>query len=159
MKNREKASLSLLDTSFDGKESYRLEIRPLTKERAFAEYRNSGGETLVWDEMEKNMPYVVPEPEGLNVMILRFGRSIGDDKVLAEMDKLGVCPLTYEELIQYGIARPEHQRQRTLVGLGTKHAFGYCLYAPTLSFTDGTRTMIACCGDWGDRYRFPVVRK
>lgn len=154
-----------LDTSFDGREVYPLTIRPLTKRQAFAEYRNSGGRTWVWSELEKNMPYIVPKAEKLDVMILKFGRSIGDDKALAEMDNLDVRPLIYEQLIQYGIARPEHQKQKFLIGIGTKHILRSMfvgLHSPVLhTDDDGERNLDACplnC-PLGERYRFLVVPK
>lgn len=151
-----------LDTSFEGKESHHLEMRSLTKEQSLDEYRNSGGETYVWDDLEKNMPYTTPKTETLDVMILNFGKNIGSDEALAEMDKLGVRPLTYEELIQYGITHPDHQMQNYLIGLGTKHGLdvaGPC--APSLGFDGAVRRLDAghWGGVWGGRFRFLVVRK
>lgn len=107
------------------------------------------------------MPYAVPKAETLAVMIMNFGKSIGSDDALAEMDKLGVRPLTYEELIQYGIANPEHQKQKWLVGLGTKHTLGGNPRAPYLGFVGGGHRLGARGWgvDWDGRCRFPVVRK
>lgn len=150
-----------LDTSFEGRETHSLTIRPLTKEQALDEYRNSGGKTWVWDELEKNMPYMVPKAETLDVMIMNFGKNIGSDEAIAEMDKLDVRPLTYEELVQYGIAYPEHQKQKYLVGLGTKHTLVGIPHAPFLIVGVGERDLSAIVWglDWVDWYRFPVVRK
>lgn len=148
-----------LDTSFEGKETHSLTIRPLTKEQALDEYRNSGGKTWIWDELEKNIPYAIPKAETLDVMIINFGKNIGSDEALVEMDKLGVRPLTYEELIQYGITHPDHQKQKALVGLGTKHTLDGGPRAPVLSVVVVGRGLSA--GDWGNAwvggYRFPVV--
>lgn len=149
-----------LDTSF-GREVYPLAIRPLTKEQALAEYRNSGGKTWVWDELEKNTPYSVPRTEMLYVMILNFG-DIESDEAGAEMDTLGVRPLTYERLIPYGTAYPEHQKQKVLVGLGTKHFLGGDPHVPILLSvgSDGRGLdAVQWGGVWGGRCRFPVVRK
>lgn len=112
-----------LDTSFDGREVHPLVIRPLAKEQAFAEYRAGDGEPWVWNELEDNMPYVVPEVKWLNVMILDFGKDFPSNGVDFEMDNLDVRPLAYEELIQYGIVYPEHQKQNLLLGLGTRSFF------------------------------------
>lgn len=150
-----------LDTSFEGKETHSLTMRPLSKEEAFAEYRTSGGKTWVWDEMENNMPYSTPKAETLDVMIMNFNKGIKSDEALAEMDNLSVRPLTYEELIQYGIAHPSRQEQKWLIGLGTKHTLGGRPLAPVLGFDGGVRDLDAVRwgGEWGDGYRFPVVRK
>lgn len=150
-----------LDTSFEGKETHTLAMRPLSKEEAFAEYRTSGGKTWVWDEMENNMPYSTPKAETLDVMIMNFNKGIKSDEALAEMDNLGVRPLTYEELIQYGIAHSSHQEQKWLVGLGTKHTLGGDPRAPVLRFGGDERSLVASHlgSEWGDGYRFPVVRK
>lgn len=122
-----------LDTSFDGREVHPLVIRPLTKEQALAEYRNSSENAIVWHELENNMPYMVPNEELLNVMILDFDSYTVFSDILAEMNNLSVRPLAYEHLIQYGVVYPKHQIQKTLIGLGTRHAFflsGLC--APSL---------------------------
>lgn len=150
-----------LDTSFEGKESHRLEMRALSKEEAIEEYKNSGDKTWVWNELEKNMPYTTPKTETLDVMIMNFGENISYDDALAEMNKLDVRPLNYEELIQYGIVNPEHQKQKVLFGLSTKHTLGGGSCAPSLAFDAGARRLGA--GDWGYgvgvRSSFPVVRK
>lgn len=153
-----------LDTSFDGREVHPLVIRPLTKEEAFTEYCNSGGKTWILNELEENMPYAVLKAEALNVMILNFGREIGSDFALAVMDKLGVRPLIYEELIQYGILYPGHQSLKILVGIGTIHMHDLVgvTYTPILS---GGNNSIRSLGLYylshtlGGRCRFLVVPK
>jgi len=150
-----------LDTSFEGKETHTLNLEALTKEEAFEGYRNSGGKTWIWDELEKNMPYTTPEAKTLDVMILNFNKDIRSDDALLEMDKLGVRPLTYEELIQYGIAHPSHQEQKILVGLGSKHTLDGDSLAPVLGLGDAGRLLGAghWCNVWHDEYRLLVARK
>lgn len=150
-----------LDTSFEGKESHSLEIKPITKDEALFAYRQSGGKTWIWDELEQNMPYMTPKAEHLDVMIMNFGKNISSDDAIAEMDKLGVRPLTYEELIQYGIMHPEHQKSKWLIGLGTKHVLGGRPRAPCLGFVVGERGLRAnrWGNVWDDECRFPVVHK
>ncbi len=151
-----------LDTSFEGKEVHELVMRALSKEEAIDEYKKSGGETFVWNEMEMNMPYTIPNAENLYVMIMSFNKEIRSDEALAEMDKLGVRPLTYEELIQYGIAHPSHQEQKYFVGLGSKHPLEGSMRAPTLNDDVGFGRRLKaspCDGVWRDNYRFLVVRK
>lgn len=146
-----------LDTSFDGREVHPLPIRSLTKEQALDAYKKSSDKAYIWDELEKNMPYTMPKAETLDVMILNFGKHIGSDEALAEMDKLSVRPLTCEELIQYGIAHPEHQKP--LVGLGIKHTLGGFPRVPVL-FSGDKRSLRAF--GWGSVWdvwcRFPVVQ-
>lgn len=149
-----------LDTSFGGKETHSLTIRPLTKEQVLDEYKNSGG-TYDWYEFEKKMSYSTPKAEALDVMILNFNKDIADDEALAKMGKLGVRPLTNAELIQYGIAYPSHQKKKLLVGLGTKYIFHSNPHAPLLWF-NGIERMLSA-ERWGRvrgaGSRFPVVRK
>lgn len=161
-----------LDTSFEGKETHPLTIRPLTEKQAFDEYYNSGGKTFISEELGVDMEYAVPEAEQHNVMILNFGKDIGRDEALAEIDKLGARPLTGEELIQYGIIHPSHQEQKLLVGLGTDYTvYDHDLldddtHVPFLGVSvlganGGVRFLEAHDGGSGfhGEYRFPVVCK
>ncbi|MBI5400517.1 MAG: hypothetical protein HZB12_00145 [Candidatus Yonathbacteria bacterium] len=150
-----------LDTSFEGKETHRLTIEALSKEEAIARYKQSGGKTWVWDEIEKNMPYTTPKAKTLDVIMMNFGKNIKSDEAIAEMDKLGVRPLTAEELIQYGIANPSHQEKDLLVGLSSKHTLDGSPLAVILRVSVDRRDLVAghWGGDWNDGYRFPVVRK
>lgn len=151
-----------LDTSFEGKETHPLVMRALTKKEALAEYKKAGGGAFVWSELEENMPYVIPSPENLDVMVINFGEDVGSEWVLAEMNRLNVRPITYEELIQYSIANPEHQKQQHhLVALGTKYFFNGALRALELGDTSGKRdlTPISLEGNLHEGCRFLVVRK
>lgn len=154
-----------LDTSFEGKEVHQLVVLPLTKEEALDGYRNSGGETSVWDELEEDMPYTTPEAKTLDVMIVDFfKKEIMRDKALAKMATLGIRPLTYEELIQYGIAHPNQQKQKALVGLGSKHIIAGEKGAPYLGMnsSDGSRLLYLCPSlltGLNDELRFLFTRK
>lgn len=146
-----------LDISFEGKEVHELSVRPLSKEEALAEYKKSG---WVWDEIEKNMPYTTPEAGRLDVMTMNFNKNISSEDAVKEMDTLGVRPLTYEELIQYGIAHPSHQKQKRLVGLGSKNSLGGW-DAPFLDVAIVVRMLNAVRWDrgWADEFSFLVVCK
>ncbi len=154
-----------LDTSFEGKEVHQLVVLPLTKEEALDGYRNSGGETSVWDELEEDAPYTTPEAKTLDVMIMDFfKKGIRRDEALAKMDTLGIRPLTYEELIQYGIAHPNQQKQKALVGLGSKHIISGEQCAPYLGMngSDGSRflaTRPSFLLGLDDKVRFLFTRK
>lgn len=152
-----------LDTSFEGKEFHRLEMRPLSKEEAIVEYKNSGGKTMVESRLEAFKPYAVPKTENLEVMMMNFKGGRGSESFIKEMNRLSVRPLTYEELIQYGIAHPSHQEQEVLVGLGSVH-FGFSgdESAPMLCVSGDVRRLAAGVNadDWsGFSSLFPVVRK
>ncbi|OHA83824.1 MAG: hypothetical protein A2937_02000 [Candidatus Yonathbacteria bacterium RIFCSPLOWO2_01_FULL_47_33b] len=150
-----------LDTSFEGKEIHHLVVESLSKKEAFDRYCSSG-RTSVWDGLEENMPYMTPEGTTLDVMIMKFNKVIGSDEAITEMATLGVRPLTYEELIQYGIAYPTHQEKDAFNGLGSKHTFenGNVL-TPRLVLSGGYRVLCANSwdSDWSEWCRFPVVRK
>ncbi|MBI5798560.1 MAG: hypothetical protein HZB10_01345 [Candidatus Yonathbacteria bacterium] len=158
-----KRDLEHIYTSFpEGKiKKTEMTVHPLLKEEALEAYRKSGGDTWIWPELEKNMPYTTPKEDVLDVFLLGFGKSVSSDDALAEMDRLGVRPLTYEELIQYGIVDPESQKKNTLVALGSKHSLRGGPRAPTLDVGGDKRCLGANFWDdgWYDRYRFPVVRK
>lgn len=148
------------DLFFEGKVFHNLEIEPLTKSEALKKYKDSGGSTWIWDELEKNMPYTPPSRKSLNVNILSFSRDISSEDAIKEMDKLNVRPLTYEELIQFGITYPEFQKQNPLIALGSKQVLSGLLQVPKL---DGGSARGLDANDWIDdwigNFRFPVVSK
>lgn len=99
-----------------------IDYRYERKADELKKYHTGGGVTTwVWDEVEKKMPYTTPEAGVLDVMIMNFNKDIVLNDALVEMSILDVRPLTYEELIQYGIAHPSHQEKKVLAGLGSKH--------------------------------------
>lgn len=153
-----------LDTSFEGKELHHLEMRPLTKEEALFKFDHSGGRTWINPDIE-DIPYVIPKVETLDVIIVYFGYVEGAEAI-AEMDKLGVRPLAFEELIQYGIAYPEHQKQYALTVFGPAEKDLRLSFADTY-YREATRTREKGDVRWLDttyarqhgKYYFPVVRK
>ncbi|MDO8604699.1 MAG: hypothetical protein Q7K40_04900 [bacterium] len=149
-----------LDTSFESKETHRLTIKSLSKEEAIERYRQSGGGTWVWDELEKNMPYTIPTTETLDVMMMGFGRSIKSGTALDEMDALGVRTLTKEEIIHYGTAFPSHQ-EKNFLGSLDKFVMDSNPHAAVLEVYGGKRDLDArlWVDVWDDWYRFPVVSK
>ncbi|HAS84787.1 MAG TPA: hypothetical protein DCS23_01785 [Candidatus Yonathbacteria bacterium] len=151
----------VLDTSFEGKEVHELIMRPITKEQALSEYKNSSGKTYIASEVSEKMTYSTPKAEALNVMIMNFNKIIRSDEAVTEMNAFGVRPLTYEEIIQYGVAHPSHQKQKILVGLGGEHLVDGNVVLPELIARVGTRFLEAIRLDhvFGGGFRFPVVRK
>lgn len=99
-----------LNTSFEGQETHLLSMLPLSKEEAYGAYRKSGDNGRISQVVEENISYATPNAENLDVMIM-------DSRVtdIADLDSLGVRPLTFEEFIQYGIQHPSHQEKVPLV--------------------------------------------
>ena len=154
-----------LDTSFEGKEVHELAMRALSKEEALDEYDRTNNKPYINPDLEKYMPYKTTETENLVVMMMSLNKNTNCDEVLAEMDKLGVRPLTYEELIQYGIAHPSHQEQNEIIGLGSRYSLGDSLQGgvrvPVLFKNVAGNSLRADRLDYGftKESRFPVVRK
>ncbi len=130
-----------IDTSFEDRETHPLIIRSLTKKKALDEYRESGGKTWVLDEIVKKMPYIILSPTELHVIIMKFDRHIKIYEALAEMSALGVRPLIYEELIQYGTTYPSHQKKNSLIALGSKYSMDGYQQTPLLERHDGKRVL------------------
>lgn len=128
-----------LDTSFDGREVHHLVIRPLTEKQALDEYRKSGGNTQVSDNLIKNMTYTMPTADTLDVMILNFGYWEEINYAITGMKNLGIRGLSYEEIIQYGISYPKHQKQIILAGHAAMIDPVDFPYFPALGFENGVR--------------------
>lgn len=157
--DRVKAS-GYLDTSFDGKGVHTFRMEALSKEEALEKYKNSGGKTWIWDDLKNKMPYTTPEVIDKDVIILNFKKNISSEDAIQEMDKLGLRPMTYEELIQFASNNPEYQKQNILVALGSKHDFGGGLQVPVVNWGVEDRDLSAgAWDDWSNDYRFPSVRK
>lgn len=155
-----------LDTSFEGKEVHKLTVRALSKEEAFAEYKASGGDTLILDDFEEdNIFYKTPEVKKMDVMIMIFPDSsyaptLRLMEALKIMNECKVRPVTYEELVQYGTAYPSHQVQSVLIALGERGTPIRTDAMPYLGESDGVRVFSRIISNgWGREQRFPVVLK
>lgn len=157
-----------LDTSFEGKETHRLEIRPLSKEEAIREYEKSGGEILGWWGIESSGPYTVPQAENLDVMMVSFNRDISNEDALEEMLALGVRSLKREELLQYGIQNPVNKK--TLVAINKEYGSFSVLEAFwargrgdysgfDVGYSTHKKPIRSSVDYWEAEYIFPVVRK
>lgn len=158
-------ALKYLDTSFEGKEVHRVIIEPLSKGEAFDRYckLKHGRRPVVWGEVVRQMSYTIPEGKTLDVMIMKFNRDINNAEATAEMNALGVRPLSGEEIIQYGIVHPLHQKKKSFVGLGSIYAgdFDRTPCRSLVLFMDWGRQLALHWGVNGSHksYRFPVVCK
>lgn len=92
---------------------------------------------------------------------VHLDRDASTDEVLAEMDRKGLRPALYEELLGFAEKYPDEQRKYPIVALGSEalvHGLRYvaCLW----NNGDGRHLYlywIVCA--WVDRYRFLAVRK
>jgi hypothetical protein len=162
-------SLGHLDSTFESRDLHPLSLKSLSKEEALTLYKNTEVRAGPWKYVSKHlaqeMPYITPEGKNIKVVIMKFNEDIFPDEVVQEMDKLGVCPLTYEEFIQFVSANPDYQKQNTLIAAGSKHKFDDHLYyvpSASVSYFSGERHELGLCnwgGKWPSHYRFPVVAK
>lgn len=84
------------------------------------------------------------------------------DKIIEDVNKLGLRPATLEEMIALGIAKPEHNKRTDvyLISL-TLYSLGGVLCAPSLLWGGGRRSLLASdvSSEWTGGYRFLFVRK
>lgn len=121
------------------------------------------------DITEKNFPCAKSGSENVSVEILHlkrhFNLGISSNAAVAEMDRLGYRPATIEELLAFGAANPEIQRQFPIVALGsTCVPDGYhsvaCLYGDKGgSERERHLNLHWWRGGWVDSDRFLAVRK
>ncbi len=96
------------------------------------------------------------EPE-----LVHFDRTRSSEVALAELDKRGLRPGTIEELLAFGEAYPEVQREFRIVALGSVARVDGSRYVPFLD-RDGSRRYLNLQwfgGDWYGHCRFLAFRK
>lgn len=170
-----------LDTFSDGMEVHQLTIRPLTREEAIDEIRKKAETDAVgWNlginncVLDPEVPYITPKAENINVVIINKKIDNGYTSkyyAVKEMNDAGLRPLTYEELIQYGLiyTEPKHpngkneERTKTLIALGTEvvpgGVTGDIVHVPELPKRKGPYSPPFIClnfwaDEWGDDERF-----
>ncbi len=126
---------------------------------------DDGTPHYIWQEWSKQ-PFIVPENNQFEVIVFSYNQDSNtresSDKIVADMDKLGLRPLTLEEMTVAGISYPTFTKTqgRYFVGL-TKYALvgGSCV--PGLSRDDGVRCLNGgrWVIEWNDSFRFLCVRK
>jgi len=95
------------------------------------------------------------------IELFHFNRTISSDDAIKEMAAAGYRPAFIEELLAFGQAQPELQRQFPIVALGSvwRSPDGY-RYIPCLRRCDAGRGL--CLGsfgpDWRGSFRFAAVR-
>ena len=93
---------------------------------------------------------------------IHMGRDTSTEAVLAEMDRLGLRPALYEELLAFAKQFPNEQRQFPIVALGSiwVDPSGYRDVACLSEGSDERDLSLNWCDDgWFDSYRFLAVSK
>ena len=93
---------------------------------------------------------------------VHMGRDASTDEVLAEMDRHGLRPALYEELLAFGAKYPDEQRQFPIIALGSVwRDFNGDLCVAYLNRNDSERGLgLDWISDrWGGGCRFLAVRK
>jgi hypothetical protein len=118
-----------------------------TLEKSFEE-ADGGTSPYIWPEW-KNEPFTQPKSLSFETIVLSYNKDQNirrsSDKILEDMDKLGLRPLTLEETTIAGISYPTFTKtdDRYFVGL-TKYALGGGSYVPSLSRLDDVRRLDRC---------------
>ena len=92
---------------------------------------------------------------------VHMDRDASTDEVLAEMDRKGLRPALYEELLGFAEKYPDEQRKYPIVALGSGAGVGgYRRVAYLWYDDDGRHLYLGWIGhDWHDYDRFLAVRK
>lgn len=91
-----------------------------------------------------------------------FGRVIGSDEAIAELDKMGYRPADMQETLAYGEKFPKDQLKGPIVGLGSRWQDSCGLAGvPVLDRVGSGRGLRLFCfaSVWYEGYRFLAVRK
>lgn len=129
--------------------------------QSFKQMIVAGHYDWVNSEIEKNFSVQGTGTVNLDTELVHLNRNIGSDEALKELDHLGYRAATAEELLAFGAAYPEKQREFPIVALGTvRHVLGLrhvlCLWRDRSERRLVLRWFVL---DWSDRYRFLAVRK
>lgn len=168
-KIKKSGSLARPDLSFEGGilniEIDKAKVKDLSTALKSYEKADNSSPSYIWEELKK-MPFASLKDKSLGVIVLSYNKDPqtrkSSDKIVADMDKLGLRPVTFEELIAIGIVKPAlNKKNEYLVALGTKATLGGSLYVPDLGWGGGRRVL---GGDgwasvWDERGRFLCVRK
>ncbi len=92
---------------------------------------------------------------------MTIDRAMSTDAVLAEMDRQGVRPALYEELLAFAKTNPDEQRKHPIVALGSVALVDGYPFVAYLCQVDFGRDLYLYWTDgvWRDRFRFLVARK
>ncbi|MEO5927844.1 MAG: hypothetical protein ABIO72_03935 [Patescibacteria group bacterium] len=129
-------------------------------QRRFPAYVNPDYKGKRFDPIER-CKGVSKENREVAFEYVHLDRDASTDEVLAEMDRKGLRPALYEELLSFAEKYPDEQRKYPIVALGSEALVGgdrsvACLWLDG----DGRGLRLSWVDDgWGDHCRFLAVRK
>ena len=104
-----------------------------------------------------NFPSTRKGTSEVNIHLIHFNKNMNTDQVLSELDKQGLRSAELLELLAFGVAYPEKQREFPIVALGSV----WHRRVPCLVRGDSERYLDLRWIDsgWYEIYRFAAVRK
>ena len=114
------------------------------------------------DITSKHFPTKRTGEADITIELVHFGRNIGSDDAIKELDRMGLRPAEACELLKFGEKHPDVQREFPIAALGSvwRYLSGYryvgCLYR---SGAERHAYLRWFEGGWGDGWRFAAVRK
>lgn len=94
--------------------------------------------------------------------LYHFSKNMQSDDIVAQMEADGKRPATARELLAFGKAHPDLQRQFPIIALKSVWVGRLGIRGvPSLSRCDSGHDLrlACCCGGWGDHCRFLAVSK
>lgn len=93
--------------------------------------------------------------------LVHLNKDMSTDAILAQLDKRGLRPALYEELLAFAAKYPELQKQFPIVALGSVFRFDGGLFSPYVDWHDRERNLYFhwIDDDWLGFCRFLSVRK
>ena len=158
LKNKkESGSIAELDLNLEGG----VANISIDRSKSMQELIDAGNYDYVDPMLIKAFPNIEAGPSNLEVAFVRFNKDINGEEVIAELDKLGLRPVTASKLCAIGATFPELQQKQTLISLGSKTSVGDGLMVLYLLEFDAERVadLIPWDGDWRSDSCFPAVRK
>lgn len=147
-KIKETGSPARPDMAFGGIVSCSID-KEKSQDRAMLEtsFKEADGGTPshIWDEW-KNLPFTQPVSLSFETIVMSYNNDPNtrqsSEKIVEDMDKLGLCPLTLEEMTIAGISYPAFTKtyNRYFIGL-TKYELDGVSYVPDLYRFDGERIL------------------
>lgn len=72
-----------------------------------------------WDISEKHFPVQGQGQTELNIELIHYGKHMESDDVVRDLEGYGLRPATLSELLAFGAAYPNKQREFPIVALGS----------------------------------------
>ena len=137
-------------------------VQPAFEElkRRFPAYVNPDYKGKRFDPIER-CKAVLKENREVAFEYVHMDRDASTDEVLAEMDRKGLRPALYEELLGFAEKYPDEQRKYPIVALGSEtDVRGRRIVAYLWGADDGRNlSLLWIVGGWCDYSRFLAVRK